>query len=130
MKNLITERFAINGLSAILTLFVLFHVLILIGIIPYEMVWGGRLKTHAKMVTFETVSLIINLIMLIVVAIKADFLKIHLLPMIIKIVFWAMFALFTVNTIGNILSTNTFEKLVFTPLTLILALFSLRAALA
>ncbi len=130
MKKLITERFAINGLFLILTLFVLFHLLILFGIVPYERVWGGRLKNQAQMRSFETVSIIINLIMLATVAIKAGFLKVRLPQMIIKIVFWAMFVLFFFNTIGNVLSINAFEKIVFTPITLLLALFSLRTAIA
>jgi hypothetical protein len=129
MKKLITERLAINGLFLILTLFALFHVVILLGLIPYEMVWGGKLKNQAEMRVSETVSLIINLIMLAAVAIKAGFLKIYLPPMLINIVFWAMFGLFMVNTVGNALSLNTFEKIVFTPLTLILAIFSLRIAI-
>jgi hypothetical protein len=39
-----------------------------------------------------------------------------------------MFLLFLANTAGNLASKNELEKRIFTPLTLVLALFSLRVA--
>jgi hypothetical protein len=64
MKKFLTERFAINGLLTILSLFVIFHLLVIIKIIPFEIVWGGRLKDQSQMLTFETFSAIINMFML------------------------------------------------------------------
>jgi hypothetical protein len=126
MEKFISERFAINGLLTILSLIVIFHMLVIIGIIPFEIIWGGRLKDSSQMLTFETASLTINLIMLVTVLIKAGFLKFSFNQKIIMIVFWIMFIIFFINTIGNILSKNEFEKIVFTPLTLILSIFSFR----
>jgi hypothetical protein len=40
-----------------------------------------------------------------------------------------MFVLFAINTVGNIFSNNELERLIFTPLTLLLAVFSLRLAI-
>ena len=130
MKNFISERFAINGLFTILSLVVIFHLLVMLRIIPFEIVWGGRLQDSSQMLAFETVSVIINLIMLAVVGIKAGFLKTRINRMIIKIALWLMVVLFLVNTIGNLFSNNEFEKLVFTPLTLILLIFSFRLAVS
>ena len=98
----------------------------MIGIIPFEIILGGRLKDSSQMLTFETVSLTINLIMLVTVLIKAGFLKFSINQKIIKIVFWIMFIIFLINTFGNILSKNESEKIVFTPLTLILSILSFR----
>ena len=39
----------------------LFHVLILIRLIPYEIAWGGRLRTLEEMYVFEGLSIAINL---------------------------------------------------------------------
>ena len=130
MKKFITERVAINGVLTILSLIAIFHLLVMLRIIPFEIVWGGRLKDQSQMLIFETVSVIINLIMLAVVVIKAGFLKVSINPMIIKIALWIMFGLFLMNTIGNLFSNNEIEKIVFTPLTFILSLFSLRIAIS
>ena len=108
MKNFITERFAINGLFTLLSLVVIFHLLIMLRIIPFKIVWGGRLEDLSEMLVFETVSVIINLIMLAVVGIKAGFLRTKINRMIIKIALWIMFVLFLINTIGNFFSNNQF----------------------
>ena len=39
-----------------------FHLGILLKIIPYEITWGGRLKDDAEMYVFETISILINFI--------------------------------------------------------------------
>lgn len=128
MRKLLSERLATNGLLTILALVVVFHGLVLVGLIPYEIVWGGRLKSQAQMVRFETISLTLNLLMLVAVAVKAGFLRLRLPRLLLQTMLWLMVALFLVNTIGNLLSANAFERAVFTPLTLILALFSFRIA--
>jgi hypothetical protein len=130
MKNIISERFARNSLFAIFTLMVIFHLLVISRIIPFDMVWGGRLKDSSQMLAFETVSVIINLVMLAVVAIQAGLIKVSINRIIIKIAFWIMCALFLINTIGNLFSNNEFERLVFTPLTLLLFIFCLRLAMS
>jgi hypothetical protein len=129
MKRLITERFAINALLIIFLLVMLFHVLVLIGIIPFDMVWGGRLKSKEEMISFELTSIALNLVMLCIVAVKAGLLTLNLKPIVFKVAFWGMFVLFAVNTIGNFLSNNELERMIFTPLTLLLSMFSLRLAI-
>ncbi|MGZ5134931.1 MAG: hypothetical protein ACXWCG_07270 [Flavitalea sp.] len=130
MKNLISERFALNGLLVILSLVVVFHFLILLEIIPFKIVWGGRLENRSQMVRFEIISILINLAMLAVVALRAGFIKMRVNASIIRAVFWLMSAIFFLNTLGNLFSKNEYEKLVFTPLTLILLIFCIRIALS
>jgi hypothetical protein len=102
--------------------------------IPYssfslEIVWGGRLKSKEEMIPFEITSIALNSVMLGIVAMQAGLLKVNVKPSVLKIAFWCMFVLFTINTIGNIFSNNELEKLIFTPLTLLLSVFSLRLAI-
>jgi len=94
------------------------------------MVWGGRLKNASQMLSFETVSIVINLIMLAGVGVYAGILQLKINQIVIKAGFGIMFVLFLLNTIGNLSSENEWEKMVFTPLTLLLSLFSLRLALS
>jgi hypothetical protein len=130
MDNFDTKRIATYGLLIILSLFVIFHLLILLRVIPFEMVWGGRLKNASQMLSFETVSIVINLIMLAGVGVYAGILQLKINQIVIKAGFGIMFVLFLLNTIGNLSSENEWEKMVFTPLTLLLSLFSLRLALS
>ncbi|MCX2740198.1 hypothetical protein [Pontibacter anaerobius] len=125
MSNATTTRIATFGMLIILSLFVLFHLLILTGIVPFEAVWGGRLKDRSQMLSFESVSIIINLVMLAIVSINAGALKVSISNKVIKAALWVMFALFILNTAGNALSNNKLEKLLFTPVTMALALGSL-----
>ncbi len=128
MRRLITEKFAIGGLITLLTMLVVVHVLILLRVIPYEMVWGGRLQDVSEMRRFEAVSIVVTLLMLVVVAVRGRFLNIKINPMILHAALWAMFGLFLLNTLGNLLSNHFFEKWVFAPTTSILSLFCLRLA--
>lgn len=129
MKKLFSERAAVYSLLFILSLIIVFHLLVLLGVIPFQIVWGGRLTAHAQMVRFESVSIAVNVIMLAVVAVRAGFWKLPVKPLVIQVLLWAMCGLFLLNTLGNLLSTNAFEKAVFTPLTLILAVCCFRLAI-
>ena len=130
MKKIISEQFAINSLLVILSVMVIFHLFVVAGIIPFEIVWGGRLTSQQQMLVFETVSILINLLMLAATGIKGKFLKLYINPLLLKTIFWVMFGLFLLNTFGNLLAKNQFETFVFSPLTLMLSLFSLRIALS
>jgi hypothetical protein len=102
---------------------------VILNVIPIGVVWGGTMKDRSQMLTFETVSIIINILMLTVAAIKAGYLKISINQVTVRVILWIMFAVFVMNTLGNLLSDNQFEKIVFTPVTLILSIFSLRLAI-
>jgi hypothetical protein len=128
MKALFSERFALHGLLAIFLATLVFHALVVVGVIPFAMVWGGRLREHSQMVAFEAVSLTVTLLMLAAVAVQAGYVKIRIPQRVMTVVFVLMFLLFLANTAGNLVSKNELEKQLFTPLTLLLALFSLRVA--
>ncbi|WP_345054047.1 hypothetical protein [Hymenobacter glaciei] len=129
MKTLLSERLALHGLLAIFLSTTLFHVLVMVGVIPFALVWGSRLQDHSQMLRFEAVSLTITLLMLVVVGVRAGYVKIRIPPRVMTVFFGLMCLLFLVNTAGNLASNNPLEQLLFTPLTLLLALLSLRVAL-
>ena len=130
MHKFDTKRIAANGILLVLSLMVLFHVLVMVQVIPYGMVWGGRLENSSQMLLFEAISIAVNLLMLGAVAISAGMVKVKINRGLLKAALWTMFAVFLLNTIGNLLSNNETEKLIFTPLTLLLSLFSLRLAIS
>jgi hydrogenase-4 membrane subunit HyfE len=129
MNNFISSRSASSALFIIFSLVILFHVLVIAGIIPYGIVWGGRIQSQEEMISFEIISILINGIMLAVVAIYTRHLNVKINPKIIKAALWIMVGIFLLNTIGNLFSKNEWEKIIFTPITLLLAIFSLRLAM-
>ena len=118
------------GLIILLSLFLILHLLILFKIIPYQLVWGGRLKSDKEMYRFEGVSILLNMLFLLVILVQSGILAIEIPKNIIIYALWVMMGLFVLNTLGNLLSKNKIERWVFTPLTILLALFSFILALS
>lgn len=111
----------IRLLLFLLSLVTAFHLCILIKLIPYDIVWGGRLKTDNQMYRFEIISVLVNLVLISILLIKGSYLKFRLNKKIMNVILWIFFFIFVLNTIGNILANTTFEKL-FSVLTFILAI--------
>jgi len=127
--NVTAGRIAKIGLISIFSLTLIFHLLILTGLIPYSMVWGGRVNSQSQMIVFETVSIVVNAFFLLVVLLKSGFFKVQLPEKIANAILWVMVVVFLLNTVGNLLSTHSLEKTIFTPVTLLLAVFSLMLVL-
>lgn len=98
-----------------------FHFLIVVKLISYDIAWGGRLKNDTEMYTFEAISIFINLSLISIVSIKGNYLKLRVNEKVINGILWIFFILFIFNTIGNLLAKSYSEKL-FAVFTLILAL--------
>jgi hypothetical protein len=118
------------GLLIVLSLLLFLHFLILLKIIPYNLVWGGRIKTVKEMYRFEILSILINSLFIIVVLVQMNAVAIDIPKKIITGALWLMTGLFFLNTIGNALSKNKWEQRLFTPATILLAIFSLLLALS
>jgi len=97
-------------LLGILGAVVVFHLLILLKVIPYDIAWGGRLSNDQEMYVFETVSIGINLLLGWVVLMKCDLVRFKFSSRIVNTILWIFFVLFILNTIGNILAVSNLEK--------------------
>src|SRR5690554_810606 len=117
------------GLLIILSVFLIFHFLVLCKRIPYNIVWGGRIKSDIEMYRFEAISILINCFFLFTILVQSSVLTVDFPKNLVSILLWLMTILFLLNTVGNIISKNKIEKRVFTPITIILTLFSLVLAL-
>lgn len=82
------------------------------------------------MYRFETFSIIINSLFVMVVLVQANFLAIEVPKKIITYILWLMAGLFLLNTLGNAISKNKLEQRLFTPVTILLAIFSIFLALS
>ncbi|PJZ53033.1 hypothetical protein [Leptospira adleri] len=102
-----------------------FHFLILIGVIPYTIVWGGRLENLQQMYGFEAVSILLNSFFLFVILMERRCIRRYFSNSVLKVILWGMVVLFFLNTLGNLNSLNQLESIVFTPITFLIALFCL-----
>ncbi len=69
------SRIFIQILVTICLLILAFHVLILFKVIPYEITWGGKLKSDEEMYVFELISITINAFLLFVLFQKGNYVK-------------------------------------------------------
>ncbi len=112
----------------LLVLVLCYHILILAELIPFQIAWGGRLKSKTQMYLFEIVSIVVNVIIMVVILIKGGYIKTKISIQIINILLWVLVALFMLNTVGNLFSNNFLEMVIFTPLTLISTFLCYRMA--
>ncbi len=113
------ELISIYSLMILLGLSVIFHLCVLVKIIPYKLVWGGRLTNDQQMYRFEVVSLLVNFVFLFIGAWRGGFVQLDVPKLVLVISLWAMAALFLLNTFGNLMAKNKLERNFFTPVTLI-----------
>jgi hypothetical protein len=103
-------KMAIKLLLGLIVAVTLFHLAILIKLVPYDITWGGRLKNNAQMVVFETLSIALNCLLGFVLLLKGEYVKPVVPLKLVNLVLWAYLVLFSVNTLGNLVAKTTLEK--------------------
>lgn len=130
MKRLITAKMAGNIILVFLGLLMIFHILVLLNVIPASIIWGGQIEnTSGSFVALELISLLLTLAFSIIIAAKIGYIKAGNFKGIVNIGVWVIFAYFILNTIGNLASGVSAENWLFAPITLVLAFFALRLAM-
>jgi hypothetical protein len=81
------------------------------------------------MYQFESVSVLINVILFSALLIKSKIVRWKVNPKIIQVILYIFVAIFALNTIGNLFAKMSLETYIFTPLTFISAFLCLRIAL-
>ena len=116
------HKISIHILLGLIISVILFHLSIIVKIIPYNIAWGGRLQNDSQMYVFEVISIIINLFLGLVLLMKGNDIKYQFKKKTIDIILYIFLALFVLNTIGNLFAKTNFEKL-FSILTFAFAVF-------
>lgn len=129
MLKRINVKFAANTLIILNLCLVIFDVLIMVGIIPYDIVWGGRFENVSDMYVFEMTSIAMSLAIAAVIGIKAGYIKPYISNKVLTIILWSLVMFFSLNTLGNLASTNALETIMFTPITIIAAILCWRLAI-
>lgn len=124
-------RCASNLLLVGLGLVAVFHALILIGIVPPEIAWGGRAESlPVDLRIAEAFALLVLALFGLIVAGKAGYTRSERWAKISSVGIWIIFLFFVLNTVGNAVSLSPLERTVFAPVTFIFSLLSLRLALS
>jgi len=110
---------------SLLTVVVLFHILVLVGVVPQKIVWGGRLSSQQELIQFEIFAIAINVFMIFVVSHPAGLVQI-LKPVLVRWILILMTLLFALNTIGNLMAVDPLERWIFTPLTALMTVLCIR----
>ena len=129
MKFMVNIKIAGIGLLLLLSATLTLHILIIAGIVPFQIFWGGQMENDAaNMLMMEIVA----------VAVLALFIGITILNTyypfkyrkLAKVGIWIVFAYLLLNTAGNLVSEAFIEKAVMAPVTFLMSLLSLRLAIS
>ena len=121
MKRTMKYTLSINILLGLLIAVILFHVCVIAKIIPYDIAWAGRLQNDSEMYVFETISILVNLFLGLVLLMKGNYIKFRFKRKTIDVILWIFLVLFALNTVGNVFAKTNFEKS-FAVLTFIFAI--------
>ncbi|CAH0995395.1 hypothetical protein EMA8858_01516 [Emticicia aquatica] len=126
MFKKIPFKIAINIILLLIGFIIIFHFLVLTQTIPFNIVWGGKLKNESEMIRLEAISITINILLIFVILIKGNYLKLNFSVKLLNAILWLFILLFALNTIGNLLAESSIETIIFTPMTFILSILCLR----
>jgi hypothetical protein len=113
-----------------LALLAIFHLLVLFNLVPSTIIWGGQIgESSTNLWVLEITALVVTVLFALSIAAKVGYIKAGKAKPAVNIGVWIVFAYLILNTVGNLASGVTVEKLLFTPITLISAFCALRLAL-
>lgn len=115
-------------LICLLFMMIIFHLLIIIKILPQNIVWGGHLE-ESEVLQFEWISVIITVIFSVVIWLKLKQLQQKRNSKFLNLGLWIMFAYFIFNIIANLSAETSTETYIFTPLSILLAFLVFRLAI-
>jgi hypothetical protein len=130
MKKWISAKLAGNILLLALAMFAIFHLLVLVGVAPSNIIWGGQIQNSpTTLLTLEIIALLVTLLFAVIVAAKVEYIRVNRFQTALTIGVWIIFAYLVLNTVGNLASAVSVENLIFAPITLGLAFCALRLAI-
>lgn len=120
--------FSIKCSLFILLVISLFNLSVFLGFVPYDIVWGGRLKTVEEMRVFELVSIVLNVFSGFLVAIKGGYIFSQYKKF-VNVLIWVLPFLNFLGILGNAASKSDTERALFLPVAIVMFVLTLRIAL-
>lgn len=102
------------------------HVLVLRGVVPYQLLWGGLADTN-NIASLSLFAIGVSLFVVFVTAQNMSYIS-PFFPRVMRLLMWVICGYLFFNTIGNVLSQTAFEQYYVAPLTGILTLCAARVA--
>lgn len=128
MKKLIAFKAAVRLCLTLFVLFTIFHILVISNIVPRDILWGGRISDPFLLGLMEVVSLLVLLCCTGLLLSKSRWMF-RSFSHRADTLFWILPVLFALNSAGNLMAVHVTERLLFTPLTLLLTFLTFRIAL-
>ena len=126
---MISAKLAGKILIFVLMLLVIFHVFVLLNIIPYQIVWAGQIQNSSSLLVYEGFAILLTVLFILIISMKIGYFQQGKFFKVVKVGVWIVFFYFLLNTVGNLTSGITTEKLIFTPITILLTLLAFRVAI-
>jgi hypothetical protein len=115
-------RIAANVATILFIVIIILQLLLALGILPISMAWGGTQDTLTPTLRIASLGAVVILAFFAyVIRRRAGLIGGDTVPTIIKILSWLITAFMVLNTVGNLASQSSGERVLFTPLSLILA---------
>jgi hypothetical protein len=129
MRKIISAKLAGNVLINLLLLLLIFHILILMKAVPYEVVWAGQIDDSSSLLIYEGFAIILTLIFIIIILMKIGYINPGKFIKVVNITTWIIFIYFVLNIAGNLTSEIILEKIIFTPITIVMTILAFRLAI-
>lgn len=126
--HLIPFRTAAVTLLVLFAAAIAFQLVVFAGLIPTEMVWGGRLQNEQERMVGALLSIAFLFVFVALVLVRMGRIG-RSMPVVGKWGMWAVCVLFALNTVGNLFALDLRETLIFTPITLVSAVLAARVAI-
>jgi hypothetical protein len=115
------SRIAANVATVLFIVIMLVQLLLAAGILPVSMAWGGRQSELTLGLRIGSIVAVVILgFFLYVIRARAGLIGNSPPTTAIKVLSWVITAFMGLNTLGNLTSVSSTERLVFTPITLLL----------
>lgn len=128
MKKVITAQRASQILTVILGLMILFHLLVIIGIVPASWVWGDK-APRESILPLELIAIVITFSFILFLKIKMRYVNMGQKNKPVNVVLWIIAAFLAFNALANLISSATVENIIFAPLALLMAILTIRLAI-
>jgi hypothetical protein len=116
---MLSKNTALKLMIGLLSIVLVFHFCVLFEIISYKIVWAGKINSLDEMRIFETVSILINTLLIAILYVKSKNIKNNVSNKVVNAIIWVFVFLLALNTIGNLFAKSMIEQILGTTLTFI-----------
>jgi hypothetical protein len=129
LKKYLSAKLSGKILISLLLLLLAFHILVLVKVVPNEIVWRGQIDSSSDLLLYEGLSVFITIIFIVVITLKIGLIKSVRFTKVVNITTWIIFIYFLLNIAGNLTSEIILEKIIFTPITIVMTILAFRLAI-